>query len=377
MKTSMADLSGELHIEGLVGVGDVALDFGDEPRVSVLIGPNGIGKTKIVEALFQYLLFTHRQLTETAGQQIMVDPQWVVFSNITDGKNGLTAPKDKVRLKGLFSRQSQPPTQHERPVVYLGSQNRGYIQEEPAGAQPIKTLKERRQDYFSQIVNGMANGFSRLNMPMAIEHWFVERAQSANPYQKQEDNREVELKTLLQLLHAVDSRIDAHFLEVGGGGRVAIKVDGQKKNLAHLSSGFASLVKIMQAIIAGYGAFTNEARLQDVKGVVLIDELESHLHLAWQVKLIPQLKRLFPNTRFVITTHSSLLIPELAAGDVLRLSRDEDGIVRSRALDRPGQSALIDILKDAFDVDLNALKRERMSPEAQQQAKALLLKLVS
>lgn len=95
MTTSMADLSGELHIEGLVGVGTVALDFGDQPRVSVLIGPNGIGKTKVVEALFRYLLVTSRQLTETVSQPFVVDPRWIVFSTIVHVSHALTAPKRK------------------------------------------------------------------------------------------------------------------------------------------------------------------------------------------------------------------------------------------------------------------------------------------
>ena len=42
----------------------------------------------------------------------------------------------------------------------------------------------------------------------------------------------------------------------------------------------------------------------DLGGVVLIDEIETHLHLALQLKIMPILIHLFPNIQFIVTTHS-------------------------------------------------------------------------
>lgn len=49
---------------------------------------------------------------------------------------------------------------------------------------------------------------------------------------------------------------------------------GQERELSELSSGFISVVKIIQSIISAYSAFTNATDLLNVKGVVLIDEIE-------------------------------------------------------------------------------------------------------
>ncbi|MES2944635.1 MAG: AAA family ATPase, partial [Pseudomonadota bacterium] len=211
-----------------------------------------------------------------------------------------------------------------------------------------------------------------------LEEWFVTLAQSANPYQKQEDNRKVEIDTLLQLLHQVDGRFDPTFLQIAGDNRVSLKVHDQITELRHLSSGFASLLKMLQAIISGYANFTNEVQLAHVKGIVLIDEIESHLHVEWQSKIVLLLKKLFPNTTFFIATHAPLVLTQLEEGEAYQLRRDEnDGVVRSHLITAPNKQALVDVLREGFGVDVNALKRERMSPESQALAKKRLLELIN
>jgi predicted ATP-binding protein involved in virulence len=266
---------------------------------------------------------------------------------------------------------------HSLPVVFLASQNRGFIQHDNKPAKAIGTLEQRRNAYFQRLIQGMNNNFTSLNMDTGIEEWFVTLAQSANPYQKQEDNRDIEIRVVLELLNKIDSRIDPKYMQISGDGRVTLKIDGQSRELSHLSTGFASILKMLQAIVSGYGYFTNETRLQQVKGIVLIDEIESHLHLSWQAKIIPLLKQLFPNTTFYITTHSSIVLSQLKAGEAYRLQRDTDGVVRTQAITSPNTTSLIDVLQEAFDIDLNRLKLDSLVPADQQQAKQQLLNLIN
>ena len=185
-------------------------------------------------------------------------------------------------------------------------------------------------------------------MDTNLEEWIIQRAQSANPYQSKADNRKIELDTLLSILNQIDERIDSEFLEISGDNRVFIKVSGDKRELSRLSSGFTSILKIVQSIIAGYSYFTNEQQIARVRGMVLIDEIESHLHNEWQVKIIPLLKKLFPNTTFLITTHSSLVISQLEQGEAYRLAREDDGIVYGKLIDYPNNMAFVDLLNEAF-----------------------------
>lgn len=63
------------------------------------------------------------------------------------------------------------------------------------------------------------------------------------------------------------------------------------------------------------------------KGVVLIDEIDLHLHPAWQRQITINLPRVFPGLQFIVTTHSPQVIGETEAGRVVVL-REGGGIER-------------------------------------------------
>lgn len=362
-----------IKIEGLKGVGSVELNLQENQRVYTLIGVNGVGKTKTLEALFQVLFFGHQYLEQFS--HVAVELNTWVFKVLQMGEVDFHAPAQNVLLSHLKRINKYPS--HSLPIVFLASQNRGFIKHEAKPIPAIGTLEQRRNAYFSRLIQGMNNNFTSLNMDTGIEEWFVTLAQSANPYQKQEDNRDIEIRVVLELLNKLDQRIDPKYLQISGDGRVMLKIDGQPRELSQLSTGFASILKILQAIVSGYGYFTNETRLQQVKGIVLIDEIESHLHLSWQAKIIPLLKQLFPNTTFYITTHSSIVLSQLKAGEAYRLQRDDDGVVRTHTITSPNTISLIDVLQEAFDLDLNRLKLENLVPTDQQKAKQQLLNLIN
>lgn len=365
-------LGTNITFTGVKGVGTVALELQPNQRVYTLIGANGVGKTKTLEALFQLLLSGQREFVRhqkkhglaLSFQKAVVDGK-AVFNTIL--------PTTRIQNLDTFSTIER----FDYPIIFLASQNRGFIQHKDKPTPSIGSIKQRREQYFTDLISGMNNNFTSLNMDTGIEDWFVTLAQSANPYQKQEDNREVEIKTVLKLIHDLDERIDPQFMEISGDGRVSLKIEGEKRELSHLSTGFASILKIIQAIVSGYGYFTNETQLQNVKGIVLIDEIESHLHLSWQAHIIPLLKRLFPHTTFYITTHSSIVLSQLQEGEAYRLERDDEGVVRTRLIKAPNKAAMVDVLKDAFGIDLNQMKLERMSAEQQQNAKQRLLSLIN
>lgn len=56
-----------------------------------------------------------------------------------------------------------------------------------------------------------------------------------------------------------------------------------------------------------------ERILQETPGIVLIDEIELHLHPAWQQQVLPVLQKIFPNIQFIITTHSPQVVSSVPA----------------------------------------------------------------
>ena len=371
-----------IQFQQVRGVGNIVLDLHAQQRVYAFIGENGIGKTKLLESLFLSLLFTHQDIWQNRHlktallpfQQLTSHVSWLpqqLLFKTQEAELVISHPNDRAKWATAIPSLNLP-------IVYIAAQNRGNIVANEASIHKMGNRQERLKQYLNTLFDAFSQEgiIKQLNSQSNIEEWLIQRAQSANPFQAKEDNREIEIQTLLKLLHKMDKRIDADFMQIDGSGRVFIQIKQQKLALSELSSGFTSILKIFQAIIAGYGYFTNEAQLEQVRGFVLIDEIESHLHNEWQVKIIPLLKQLFPNTTFFITTHSSMILTQLQQGEAYRLKRHSDGVVRSLILTHPNKASLIDLLQEAFDVDLNRLKIERSTPYNQAQAKQHLLSLV-
>lgn len=62
-----------------------------------------------------------------------------------------------------------------------------------------------------------------------------------------------------------------------------------------------------------------EAALAQTPGVVLIDELDLHLHPRWQQHIVEDLRRLFPQVQFIATTHSPFIVQTLRLGELIPL----------------------------------------------------------
>ncbi|WNG23046.1 AAA family ATPase [Cystobacter fuscus] len=105
---------------------------------------------------------------------------------------------------------------------------------------------------------------------------------------------------------------------------------GQKTKIpaTWLSQGYQSTIAWIADLIGQMYLDVGEAiPLEDMEGMVLIDELDLHLHPRWQVRLVPVLKRVFPRMQFIVTTHSPMLLPALERHEIIMLRLDEHGDV--------------------------------------------------
>ncbi len=76
-----------------------------------------------------------------------------------------------------------------------------------------------------------------------------------------------------------------------------------------LSDGYSAVIDILTELILKVEA--SESKSFDIQGVVLIDEVETHLHLELQQNILPLLTTFFPNLQFIVTTHSPVILASL------------------------------------------------------------------
>ncbi len=135
----------------------------------------------------------------------------------------------------------------------------------------------------------------------------------------------------------------------GNGADVAIE---------ELSDGFRSILSLILELIRQlalhYGSehvFDSTSTKVIAPGIVLIDEVDAHLHPSWQSRIGLFLRACFPAIQFIVTTHSPLVCQAAEVGSVFQLPRpgtgDEGRMVRGVELDR----LLYGDLVDAYDTE--------------------------
>ena len=92
-----------------------------------------------------------------------------------------------------------------------------------------------------------------------------------------------------------------------------------------LSQGTQSIIQWLAHLLIGYSEYYDFPDcLESKPGVLIIDEIDAHLHPSWQRRIIPTLSNHFPNLQIFCSTHSPLMLAGLKEGQIQLLQRDND-----------------------------------------------------
>lgn len=102
-----------------------------------------------------------------------------------------------------------------------------------------------------------------------------------------------------------------------------IVTDGKEFKFTELSDGFAAVLDIIVDLILKMQDKNQLTRAYKREGIVLVDEIETHLHLELQKVIMPLLTEIFPNIQFIVTTHSPFVLSSLSNAVAFDLEHQE------------------------------------------------------
>jgi uncharacterized protein (TIGR02646 family) len=106
-------------------------------------------------------------------------------------------------------------------------------------------------------------------------------------------------------------------------GRICVVVENIPVPVERLSEGYRSIFTMVADIIRELLAYF--PNLESAQAVVLIDEIETHLHPRWKMQVMRSLRRALPRVQFIATTHDPLCLRGMEDGEVVVLQRDQTG----------------------------------------------------
>lgn len=152
--------------------------------------------------------------------------------------------------------------------------------------------------------------------------------------------------------------------------------NGNSIPFEHLSDGQRTILGLF-CDIARRAAILNphlkENICAETQGVILIDELDLHLHPKWQRRIIEDLRSIFPKMQFICTTHSTFLIQSIRSSDeLIKLdgeplleygNRGIEDIARDMGVPHPEVSELYVDMKEIANDFLTILDNQDLTPE--------------
>ena len=102
-----------------------------------------------------------------------------------------------------------------------------------------------------------------------------------------------------------------------------ILTKGKDFKFTELSDGFAAVLDIIVDLILKMQHKNQLTRAYECEGIVLVDEIETHLHLELQKVIMPLLTEIFPNIQFIVTTHSPFVLSSLSNAVAFDLEHQE------------------------------------------------------
>jgi len=151
---------------------------------------------------------------------------------------------------------------------------------------------------------------------------------------------------------------DSITLAKGGGVRISGERIGQDIPLEGWADGYRKTLAWILDLYAWAMRAHCITKTGDVRGIVLLDELEQHLHPSMQVKLASRLSKLLPHTQIIATTHSPMVALGAAPDELVVLKRKGRNVVAHEAVaDFQGYS-VEDMLSDPKLFDSDTYKPE-------------------
>ncbi|WP_192981592.1 retron Ec78 anti-phage system effector ATPase PtuA [Pseudomonas sp. EggHat1] len=138
-----------------------------------------------------------------------------------------------------------------------------------------------------------------------------------------------------------------------GKTRLLVEVFGVELNITQLSQGQRMLLVLAGDIARRLVTLNPEAATPlSCHGVVVIDEVELHLHPRWQQEILAGLQRTFPNLQFIVTTHSPQVLSTVHRDNIRVLDLNKEGrIIVSKPLGRTYGEPSGDVLQGVMLVD--------------------------
>lgn len=318
------------------------LDFECSGKVNVFIGDNGAGKTTVLEAIFVLCSWLNAKLSLPKGrgrsirkEDIRIGAEYCFLSITVEYKG---KPVQWSLMRGISSDNLPEKQTDLRELETLVR----YIREFNDDGQSLLSIYGVNRNLSSISIDKrvygkkevtrdvIGNSIARTNWKQFF-NWYYERENEENRMKARFSIQyhDESLDAIRECLNEVFP--DYHNLRVEDRPtRFVIDKDGNEINFDRLSDGEKCYITLVLDIARRLSMQSDgQGPILNGELIILIDELDLHLHPSWQLQMVRNLERKFPNCQFFVSSHSPLVLSSLCDEDKLVVLRNGEQVALS------------------------------------------------
>lgn len=335
----------KIHIKNYKVIEELEIDL--KPGVNLLIGDNGAGKTSVLEAIAVALGGLFVNVAGVSTKNIVKDDVRLKIKplgesstsieycepvssggilQVSDGqefawnriKEEVSATHTKIDSKDVcvWMKKLTNHSDTNLPLISFQSAARAWrVRRGDFGTELKKKLDDRRCGYIGCLDSSMD--------VKSIQQWCLKQEivssnkGSVREYKMFKDIVASFMKAINELDQIPVIYYSPQFSEL------VYKVE-EEMPISKLSAGYQSLLWMIMDL--AYRVCILNPELKDksqIRGIVLIDEIDLHLHPKWQWKVIEALRETFEEVQFIIATHSPIVISSAKEANLILLDNDQ------------------------------------------------------
>lgn len=305
---------------------------------TAIIGDNGVGKTAILEAITRGFTPIVRSISDKAVKECDLNN-----NDIKQGK-GWTAIRlnislDEIKYSWYNKRRRTSKIEYSEEVNKQLDFKNIKIQYEQCYNQErlplvlyyginrvVTEIPKRGHIKEFNIEDSLKNCFDNVNYFRDFYEWF-KTEEDIELREKKDDVEYVNLK-LDSVRTAIERMIPGYTnlrIKLNPSRMIITNKAGEDLRIEQLSGGYKAVLSIVSDIAKRLSvANPHSDNPLEEEAIILIDELDLHLHPKWQKTITNDLKRTFPNCQFIITTHSPFIIQSLNKEEVINIEKDDN-----------------------------------------------------